>query len=187
MWVAQALDPGPTSVDLIPQNVTVSTVFSYPFEVQLQRMSVVASLCCPRACCSASNVPHSGRGGGLGLGLELEGGGGGGELGVKKGRVGSHVTEDDERQQHEHFIATKGSPESIFTCLSARQRHDKMFRAQYFVEFERLARQGKRVIAFASKKIPRHSPVSSISREDAEENLLFQGFVSFSCPIRYFL
>lgn len=174
-------------MDLIPQNITVSTVFSYPFEVQLQRMSVVASLCCSRACRTASDVPNSGRGGGSGLGLGLEGeeGGGGGGLGVKKGRIGSYSIEDDEQQQHERFITTKGSPESIFTCLSARQRQDKMFRVQYFTEFERLARQGKRVIAFASKKIPRHSPVSCFSREDAEENLLFQGFISFSCPIRY--
>lgn len=172
-------------MDLMPQNVTVSTVFSYPFEVQLQRMSVVASLCCPRACRTASDVPHSGRSGGFRLGLGLEGGEGGGVVGVRKGRVSSIFVEDDEHQQHELLITTKGSPESIFTCLSARQRQDKTFRAQYFTEFERLARQGKRVIAFASKKIPRHSPVSSISREDAEENLLFQGFISFSCPIRY--
>jgi magnesium-transporting ATPase (P-type) len=154
-------------------------------------MSVVASLSCPSGRHTTSGAPHTGLSGLLGL----VGGGEGEEgLGGKEVGVGHYVSGDNKQQSGqasphdtitEHFISMKGSPESVFTCLSSQQRQDKMFRARYFAEFERLARQGKRVIAFASKSVSVQCTISSMSRQDAEENLHFQGFVSFACPIRY--
>lgn len=188
VWIAEALD---SATDRSEELVTVRTIVSFPFDVKLQRMSVVATLSRPSSCHSTSSEPHTGLGGVLGLG-----GGGEGEdgLGGKGGGVGNYVSGDNKQGRGqasphdtitEHFISTKGSPESVFTCLSSQQRQDKMFTARYFAEFERLARQGKRVIAFASKSVPVQSTISSMSRQDAEENLHFQGFVSFACPIRY--
>lgn len=189
VWVAEALDP---STDRIEECLTVSTIVSFPFDVKLQRMSVVATLSRPSGCHATANVPHTGLSGVLGLA-----GGGEGEIEGEEelGDGGGHGVSGDNKQQRcqaspnntitEHFISTKGSPESVFTCLSSQQRQDKMFRGRYFAEFERLARQGKRVIAFASKSVPAQSTISSMNRHDAEENLYFQGFVSFACPIRY--
>jgi magnesium-transporting ATPase (P-type) len=186
--VSVALD---SSTERSEECVTVRTIVSFPFDVKLQRMSVVATLSRPSGCHTTASVYDTGLSGGLGLA-----GGGEGEegLGGKEGGVDNYVSGNNKQGRGqasphytntEHFISMKGSPESVFACLSSQQRQDKLFRARYFAEFERLARQGKRVIAFASKSVPVESTISSMSRQDAEENLHFQGFVSFACPIRY--
>ncbi len=83
-------------------------------------------------------------------------------------------------------ILTKGAPESILerstriamgkeeTTLS-RQKKDQIFTA-----FESFAKLGLRVIALASKKITWNNQ----SREDAESNLTFIGFVGIADPAR---
>ena len=186
VWVPEALDPSTERSEVC---VKVRSIVSFPVDVKLQRMSVVATLSRPSGCHNTASAPHTGLGGVLGL----AGGEGEGGLG-EEGGVDHYVSGNNKQQRGqasphdtitEHFISTKGSPESVFACLSYQQRQDKIFRARYFAEFERLARQGKRVIAFASKSVPVQSTISSMSRQDAEENLHFQGFVSFACPIRY--
>ena len=99
-----------------------------------------------------------------------------------------------------YIIATKGSPESVFCCLHDGQRLSPHFSAWYHREFEMMASQGKRVLAFASREVCCGRSISGVgedsvgsidstallssSREEVERDLVFQGFVSFSCPLR---
>ena len=65
-----------------------------------------------------------------------------------------------------YLIACKGSPESVFSCLCEKQRLDPQFESWYYNEYKRLAREGKRVISFASKEIKYNHHNYSISTND---------------------
>jgi magnesium-transporting ATPase (P-type) len=141
-------------------------LLSHPFDATMQRMTVFAMITR-----DLSNTPDI-------SGTTVLGGGV--EGGAVTGWTGGQTPDT------EYLIASKGSPESIFECLSAPQREDSGFRDSYFRVFKELASQGKRVIAFASRSVS-CSPLDcskNNKRADAERNLSFQGFVSFECPLR---
>ena len=82
-------------------------------------------------------------------------------------------------------LVSKGSPESIFSCLTESQRSDANFTSRYFKAYNSLTRSGKRVLALASKKVVTLNASQVLNKRDfVESNLTFQGFLSFSCPLR---
>ena len=56
----------------------------------------------------------------------------------------------------------------------------------YEAEHQRLAREGRRVLAVGCKsiKVARQSELKSVSREAGECDLEFAGFAMFDCPIK---
>lgn len=79
-------------------------------------------------------------------------------------------------------VLVKGSPEAIGGLLK-----DKVLPEMYKETARRLARGGMRVLALAQKKLDptmTSSQLTKISREDAESDLTFVGFVCFECPLR---
>lgn len=144
---------------------SMHVLLTHPFDAVMQRMTVFAAI--SRDTCSYSTAERNSS-------SPLE-------------RVPISGTVGGYTPHVEYLIASKGSPESIFECLSVSQREDHVFRDTYFRTFRGLAGQGKRVISFASKSITGLSVDDSRDnrRADAESDLLFQGFVSFHCPLRY--
>lgn len=145
---------------------SVHVLLSHPFDAAMQRMTVRAVVTRDFSDIANSSAFSSSESGVRG--------------GAVTGRSGGQTPGT------EYLIASKGSPESIFECLSVIQREDPGFRDSYFRAFQGLASQGKRVIAFASKTVPflPQDCRKDNRRADAECNLLFQGFVSFECPLR---
>lgn len=78
-----------------------------------------------------------------------------------------------------HFSVAKGSPEAIGRLLAQTP-------SEYAAVSEYLAKQGFRVIALAYKKLGSGEEVTkaSESRAACEENLIFAGFISFTCMVR---
>lgn len=79
-------------------------------------------------------------------------------------------------------VLVKGSPEAIGNLLSKEAIPEK-----YKENSRRLARSGMRVLAMAYKDLGSGltaSEASRISREEAESDLIFAGFVCFECPLR---
>lgn len=79
-------------------------------------------------------------------------------------------------------VLTKGSPEAVSRLLAGDQVPDG-----YFDSARALSRQGMRVLALAFKDLDEGltaSQLNKISREDAEKELTFAGFVCFECPLR---
>jgi magnesium-transporting ATPase (P-type) len=146
-------------------SLSAHILLSHPFDATLQRMTVFAMITRDLTDTTRGDTPVLG---------------GGVEDGAVTGLTGGQTPDT------EYLIASKGSPESIFECLSAPQREDPAFRDSYFRAFEGLASQGKRVIAFASRSVSRLTLDCSKNniRADAESNLSFQGFVAFECRLR---
>lgn len=79
-------------------------------------------------------------------------------------------------------VLTKGSPEAIGILLAGGT-----LPPMYNETARKLARGGMRVLALAQKQLDPQltaSQVMKISREEAESNLAFVGFVCFECPLR---
>lgn len=79
-------------------------------------------------------------------------------------------------------VLVKGSPEAVGNLLAGGVLPDK-----YKETAHRLARGGMRVLALAYKNLDANmiaSELSRISREEAESELTFAGFVCFECPLR---
>lgn len=71
-------------------------------------------------------------------------------------------------------VLVKGSPEAIALLLT-------QVPSDYMQQYKYLARQGMRVLALASKQIGSTFPTN---REEAESDLLFEGFIAFKCLVR---
>lgn len=79
-------------------------------------------------------------------------------------------------------VLVKGSPEAISNLLAGDVLPEK-----YKETARRLARGGMRVLALACKNLDAGmtaSELSRVSREEAESELTFVGFVCFECPLR---
>jgi cation-transporting ATPase 13A1 len=78
-----------------------------------------------------------------------------------------------------HFAVAKGSPEAIGRLLGTVPE-------SYARMSEYLAKQGFRVIALASKRLASRDDITAAteSRAACEENLVFAGFISFTCMVR---
>eukprot|EP01127_Copromyxa_protea_P018494 TRINITY_DN583_c2_g1_i1.p1 TRINITY_DN583_c2_g1~~TRINITY_DN583_c2_g1_i1.p1 ORF type:complete len:1233 (-),score=306.15 TRINITY_DN583_c2_g1_i1:28-3393(-) len=77
-----------------------------------------------------------------------------------------------------HLVLTKGAPETI-------KNHLESVPSWYEDTYLYYAQQGKRVIATAYKPLTATTrEISSMSREVAESNLIFSGFIIFECPVK---
>lgn len=79
-------------------------------------------------------------------------------------------------------VLVKGSPEAIGRLLK-----DQVLPTGYQETARKFARGGMRVLALAQKLLPSDMKVSElkrVSREEAESELTFVGFVCFECPLR---
>lgn len=79
----------------------------------------------------------------------------------------------------QYFAAVKGAPETI------RERLTKI-PSNYDDVYKSFTRSGSRVLALASKKLPKlsQSRVDNIDREFIETELEFNGFIIFHCPLK---
>jgi len=77
------------------------------------------------------------------------------------------------------YCLVKGSPEAISKLLREGGKPE-WYRATY----RRLAEAGMRVLALAYKKCDEDVDVSSLSRDEAEKDLEFAGFIAFECKTR---
>lgn len=75
-------------------------------------------------------------------------------------------------------------PSLILTNLSSSQERLSSVPAHYSQSFMHFAKQGKRVIALAYKKLAPTSNYAALNRDDVESGLTFAGFVIFECPIK---
>lgn len=79
-------------------------------------------------------------------------------------------------------VLLKGSPEAVGKLLANGE-----LPAKYKASAHRLAREGYRVLALAYKdldSVVTASQATKISREEAESDLTFAGFICFECPLR---
>ena len=81
---------------------------------------------------------------------------------------------EDNHVEEAYLIACKGSPESVFTCLGDKQRLNPQFESWYYNEYKKLAREGKRVISFASKEMKYYHHNYSVSMSDISHHSLGQ-------------
>ena len=97
----------------------------------------------------------------------------------------SLVTNPRNRSSDYYQMVSKGSPETIFSCLDHAQQNDPNFKSKYFASYNSLTKMGKRVLALATKKVKTLNATAALKmRKFVESNLKFQGFLSFSCPLR---
>lgn len=144
------------------RDTTLKTVLTHEFDAAVQRMTVIALVTHTQTNKNENKNTRS-------------------------DRIDSKSkTEFQPLNKHDYLVAMKGSPESVFLCLKREHQKDEKFKNKYFLEYEKLAKMGKRVIAFASKRILDLDSMGS-GRENAEKDLVFQGFVAFACPLRYAL
>eukprot|EP01091_Cochliopodium_minus_P003780 TRINITY_DN13747_c0_g1_i2.p1 TRINITY_DN13747_c0_g1~~TRINITY_DN13747_c0_g1_i2.p1 ORF type:complete len:958 (+),score=285.67 TRINITY_DN13747_c0_g1_i2:626-3499(+) len=83
--------------------------------------------------------------------------------------------------ENEAYVLTKGAAETIFNHLDAEKRP-----SNYKTTYESWSMKGYRVISLAYKTITFKSlnELKDLSREEAEKDLIFAGFLIFSCPIK---
>ena len=144
------------------RDTTLKTVLTHEFDAAVQRMTVIALVTHTQTNKNENKNTRS-------------------------DRIDSKSkTEFQPLNKHDYLVAMKGSPESVFLCLKREHQKDEKFKNMYFLEYGKLAKMGKRVIAFASKRILDLDSMGS-GRENAEKDLVFQGFVAFACPLRYAL
>ncbi|CCF58210.1 hypothetical protein KAFR_0E00560 [Kazachstania africana CBS 2517] len=77
------------------------------------------------------------------------------------------------------FSAVKGAPETIRERLtSVPENYDSVYKS--------FTRAGSRVLALASKELPKMSQgkIDDLEREDVESGLEFNGFLIFHCPLK---
>lgn len=77
------------------------------------------------------------------------------------------------------FAAVKGAPETIRHRLtSVPQNYDEIYKS--------FTRSGSRVLAVASKSLPKLSQnkIDNLDREEVEQDLTFEGFLIFHCPLK---
>ncbi|CCK71111.1 ion-transporting P-type ATPase SPF1 KNAG_0G00540 [Huiozyma naganishii CBS 8797] len=77
------------------------------------------------------------------------------------------------------FAAVKGAPETIRERLAVVPEN-------YDTVYKSFTRSGSRVLALASKSLPKlkHSEIEDIKREEIEQGLEFNGFLIFHCPLK---
>jgi magnesium-transporting ATPase (P-type) len=75
------------------------------------------------------------------------------------------------------MVLCKGAPEILQTLLSEVPDNYEEYYSYY-------VKHGYRVIALASKDLPDNVKPLDISRNAAESNLVFAGFLIFQCPIK---
>lgn len=81
--------------------------------------------------------------------------------------------------KNEYFAAVKGAPETIRERLAkVPENYDEIYKS--------FTRSGSRVLALASKSLPRLSQkeLEDIGREEIEQQLDFNGFLIFHCPLK---
>lgn len=81
--------------------------------------------------------------------------------------------------KNEFFAAVKGAPETIRERLiNVPENYDEIYKS--------FTRSGSRVLALASKSLPRLSQkeLDDITREAIEHELEFNGFLIFHCPLK---
>ena len=76
-------------------------------------------------------------------------------------------------------MLTKGAPEVIRRLLGSVPEH-------YYKTYLKYVKDGARVLALASKTLPRAAPESftSMKRDEAEFDLTFCGFIISECPLK---
>ncbi|CCD25814.2 ion-transporting P-type ATPase SPF1 NDAI_0G00380 [Naumovozyma dairenensis CBS 421] len=77
------------------------------------------------------------------------------------------------------FAAVKGAPETIRERLShVPENYDEIYKS--------FTRSGSRVLALATKSLPKMSPkkIDDLVRENIEHGLEFSGFLVFHCPLK---
>ena len=77
------------------------------------------------------------------------------------------------------FAAVKGAPETIRERLSdIPKNYDEIYKS--------FTRSGSRVLALASKSLPKmsQSKIDDLNRDDVESELTFNGFLIFHCPLK---
>ena len=153
-------ESGATMTVLEGRDMTLQTIVTHEFDAAVQRMTVIALVthAHTNTTTNENNSTHN-------------------DTSDQK-----PMTEFRTSNKHDYLVAMKGSPESVFLCL--KQQKDEEFKQKYFSEYEKLAKMGKRVISFASKRILDLDSMGS-GRECAEKDMVFEGFVAFSCPLRY--
>lgn len=78
------------------------------------------------------------------------------------------------------YVVCKGAPETIEKLLKTVPEH-------YVASHEQLASGGARILALAYKPLPASTSagtLSNLTREKAESDLLFAGFMIASCPLK---
>ena len=75
-----------------------------------------------------------------------------------------------------YAVLLKGSPEAV--------GHFIVPPSDYESNYTTMAKKGMRVLAMAMKTVPKVERVEKYSREEAEKDMKFLGFVSFECKIR---
>ena len=80
------------------------------------------------------------------------------------------------KTQNGYTVYSKGSPEKILALCGA----DENLRRLVGSEIESLQKRARRVLAFAHKEVSQRP----VSREDAENSLVFDGFVGIADPLR---
>ncbi|SCU88127.1 LAMI_0D08878g1_1 [Lachancea mirantina] len=79
----------------------------------------------------------------------------------------------------QYYVAVKGAPETIRERLSSvPENYDNIYK--------HFTRSGSRVLALASKKLPKLSKkqIESLERDEMETALEFNGFIVFQCPLK---
>lgn len=77
------------------------------------------------------------------------------------------------------FAAVKGAPETIRERLSnIPKNYDDIYKS--------FTRSGSRVLALASKQLPKlsQSKIDDLTRDEVESDLIFNGFLIFHCPLK---
>lgn len=151
---------------------------SYPFNAELQRMTVIAKVSSLLSIDSSTIKSNH---------FCAE------ESDKEAGNCMRKNANQDRREKNEKFyndegenkiiedylIACKGSPESVFSCLCDSQRLDPSFRSRYHEEYERLAGQGKRVIAFASRDLKYNHGNLSLPKGNTDHSSGDKNSISF--------
>eukprot|EP00747_Dinoflagellata_sp_TGD_P067846 gnl/TRDRNA2_/TRDRNA2_155465_c4_seq2.p1 gnl/TRDRNA2_/TRDRNA2_155465_c4~~gnl/TRDRNA2_/TRDRNA2_155465_c4_seq2.p1 ORF type:complete len:645 (-),score=166.92 gnl/TRDRNA2_/TRDRNA2_155465_c4_seq2:3-1805(-) len=90
--------------------------------------------------------------------------------------VGAHCTPSGQ------YILVKGSPEALRPLLV-----ESSIPSWYDIAYLEMAERGRRVLAMALRQLPapvEEADLPKLSREDAEKNLTFVGFIAFECQLR---
>jgi cation-transporting ATPase 13A1 len=78
------------------------------------------------------------------------------------------------------FVAVKGAPETLKTMYSTVPEG-------YVEAYRHFTRKGSRVLALGYKFLDHHlstNEINDLPRESAESNLIFAGFIVFTCPLK---
>jgi cation-transporting ATPase 13A1 len=149
--------------------IAAHVLHKYPFSSDLKRMSVMVQLSSvatsPSSSSSSSSfaASSSGYGGVTGQGM----------MGSSSSSSGNSRLKDFETVT---YIFCKGAPEIIQPYLRNVPEH-------YTKAYQYHMQAGKRVLALAYKLLPTNN-IQKLSREQAEKDLYFAGFLIFDCDLK---